>query len=123
MTDTYATYADLTAALSAAYTAPDEAASLKLLAQASGVVNFHTYGRAQVAWDSDDEDLKADVTRATCEQVEYWLETGEEHDVLGLKGALSGGRLQVQHLPPELGARARRTLLTTGLLYAGIGAN
>jgi len=64
------------------------------------------------------------LSDACCAQVEYWLEVGEEHDVLGLFGNTNGGtaaavtvgHLTMGALPPEVGARAKRILGTTGLL-------
>lgn len=67
-------------------------------------------------------ETKVLITNATCDQVEYWLETGEEHDVLGLHGSLQAGRVQINRLPPLLGRRAKRQLVTAGLYYAGAPA-
>lgn len=67
-------------------------------------------------------ETKTLVTNATCDQVEYWLETGEEFDVLGLHGSAQAGRVQVNKLPPFLGQRAARQLITAGLYYAGAPA-
>lgn len=121
MTDTYATTAELTARLSSAYTVP--ANSDQLLAKASELIDFATNGRAQEAWDATGETTKQQaLTNATIDQVEYWLEVGEEHDVLGLAGSLIGGRVQVQKLPPYLGPRALRGLLRAGLYWSGVGA-
>lgn len=118
MTSTYATEDDLTARLSSAYTTPPDAATL--LAKASELVDHVTRGRAEVAWEADDASATAvALTKATCDQVEYWLEVGEEHDVVGLKGSLQGGRVQLSPVPGALGPRTRRTLLTAGLIWAG----
>ena len=122
MTDTYADLADLTARLSPGYTAPAPADAGKMLARASELIDYATQGRAQVAWDGADAEVKALLTLATCDQVEYWLETGEEHDVLGLRGALMAGRLQVQNMPPILGRRTLQTLLGAGLYWPGAAA-
>jgi len=123
MVDTYATTDQLEARLSPAYTMPEDAVATKLLRSASELVNYATMGRAQKLFDdtdASDESLSA-LSDATCDQVEFWLETGEEHDVLGLpKGSsLQGGRVQVQRIPGQLGQRAKRTLMDTGLLWAG----
>ena len=120
MSDVYATTPDLTARLSSAYTVPADATIL--LTKASEVIDYVTLGRAQVVWNGDDDDAKAFVTNATCDQVEHWLEVGEETDVVGLVGSLSSGRLQIGKLPPVLGRRAARTLRRGGLLWAGVGA-
>lgn len=120
MTDTYATADQLEARLSSAYTVPTDAA--KLLLKASELIDYHTRGRAQAAFDGTDETLQSKLADATCDQVEFWLEVGEEHDVEGLTGALQGGRVQIQHLPNDLGRRARRTLAAAGLYWAGASA-
>lgn len=116
---TYATLADLTARLSSGYTAPAEADADKMLLKASELMDYVTRGRAAAAWDEDDaSDTSAALTRAVCDQVEYWLEVGEEHDVLGLRGMLNAGRVQVQNMPGIVGKRALRTLMTAGLYDA-----
>ena len=123
MTDVFATVDDLETYLSPAYTMPANDVALKMLTRASEVVDFYTFGRAQRVVDEVDPpaSLLTSLSDATCAQVEFWLETGEEHDVLGLpKGSsLQGGRVQVQRMPGQLGQRARRTLLTAGLMWAG----
>lgn len=120
MTTQFATTLELTARLSSAYTVPAD--SDKLLGKASELIDEITLGRAQEYWDTADVDLRAELSKATCDQVEFWLEVGEEHDVLGLSGQLAGGRVQVQRVPGQLGQRARRTLLKAGILWAGADA-
>lgn len=120
MSDDYATIPQLTARLSSAYTVPADAATL--ITKASEVIDYVTFGRAQRTWDGEDVDAKTFVTNATCDQVEHWLEVGEETDVVGLTGSLNSGRLNIGTLPPVLGRRAARTLRRGGLLWAGVGA-
>lgn len=129
MTDTYAGTSDLSTRLSGAYVLPTNAA--QLLEKASELVDFATLGRAQEAWDAvptvnltaaQIAATKALLTQATCDQVEYWLEVGEEHDVVGLHGSLQGGRVQIGRLPGYLGQRALRTLLRAGLFWSGAEA-
>lgn len=120
MTSTYATTPDLTARLSAAYTVPADAD--QLLLKASELIDFATMGAAEELWVGTDVERKALLTNATCDQVEFWLEVGEEHDVLGLRGGLQGGRVQVQRVPGTLGPRPLRTLLRAGLYWGGAGA-
>lgn len=120
MTTSYATVPELTARLSATYVAPGNAA--QLLDKATELVDFVTRGRARIAWDSGNVSLRAALSRAVCDQVEFWLEVGEEHDVAGLSGSLVAGRVQVGTAPGYLGQRARRQLLRAGLLWAGTGA-
>ena len=118
MTTTFATIDDLTARLSSAYTVPDNA--LQLLEKASELIDFATLGRCQHAWDWDPTSSRSmAITNAVCDQVEFWMEVGEEHDVAGLHGSLQGGRVQVNQLPGYLGQRALRTLLSAGLYYSG----
>jgi len=120
MTDTFAAVDDLAARLSSAYSVPDDAAVL--LVKASELVDFATMGRAQAEWDDDPESAASlAVTQAVCDQVEFWLEVGEETDVAGLTGSLQGGRVQISRLPSYLGRRAMRTLLAAGLYWAGGG--
>lgn len=120
MTDTYATDTQLAARLSPGYTAPD--APTPLLVKASELVDEVTLGRAQELFDSGTDAQRGELANAVCDQVEFWLEVGEEHDVVGLHGALQGGRVQIQHLPGELGQRARRTLTRLGIYWAGASA-
>jgi hypothetical protein len=102
---------------------PSTADATKLLQKASELIDYFTMGRAQRAFNDVNvaEETIAALSLAACDQVEYWLEVGEEHDVLGLpKGSsLQGGRVQVQRMPGQLGQRAKRTLMNTGLLYMG----
>ena len=139
--------AGLRARLSAVYRFPDNAE--QLLLKASEVIDQATQGRAQRAWESrwilqpqspsagypvmgaqpsryvlrpsfDQVKRWTDaITDATCDQVEFWLEAGEEHDVLGLTGSLNAGRVQVGNLPGTLGKRALRSLLRGGMYWSG----
>ncbi len=129
MSDPYATPTELAARLSTAYPVPDDAEML--LVKASELIDYATLGRSQDLIDREAEFADHDrwevrralLADATCDQVEYWLEVGEEHDVVGLApgSSLQGGRVQVQKMPGALGQRARRTLLRAGLLYYGTG--
>lgn len=125
MTDTFATFEQLEARLSSAYTVTEDEGE-KLLLKASELIDHATLGRAQTLFESDDDEDEARQTmlaEATCDQVEFWLEVGEEHDVTGLPmgSSLQGGRVQVQKMPGWLGRRPLRTLLRAGLYYAGVG--
>jgi len=132
---TYATTTDLAARLSASYDVPSNAD--QLLTKASELIEYATLGRSQLVWDGVypfDMNLtdrtrwlarnaiqKTMITNATCDQVEYWLEVGEEHDVVGLPAgaSLQGGRVQVNKLPGYLGQRALRSLLSAGIYWSG----
>lgn len=137
--DTYATALDLEERLSPGYVMPSEENALIMLRKASEVVDYATLGRAGRLWSATGSGsgdpvpgytserlarYREAITQATCDQVEFWLETGEEHDTLGLpKGSsLQGGRVQVQRMPGYLGQRARRTLLSAGLMWAGVSS-
>jgi hypothetical protein len=115
---TYATEDDLNARISATYQVPANAE--QLLAKASELIDEATLSRAQDAYDSSDEDASSAVTRATCDQVEFWIEVSENFDVAGLRGSLVAGRLQIHPVPYLLGVRAKRTLRNAGLLWAGV---
>lgn len=126
---TYATSAQLTARLSSAYTLPANAD--QLLVKASELIDFATMGRAELAWNqvadathaqADIDAIKTLLSNATCDQVEYWLEVGEESDVVALQGAVNGGRLQISKSPGTLGQRALRQLIRAGLFWAGVPA-
>lgn len=127
MVDTFATPADLAARLSSSYTAPSDEEATKLLQKASELIDYVTLGRAQVAFDTPSvpSALLEALSAAACDQVEFWLEAGEEHDVLGLpKGSsLQGGRVQVQRMPGQLGQRAKRTLIQAGIMWMGVGSS
>lgn len=120
----YATIDDLTARLSDTYSVPANAE--QLLAKASELVDEHVLGaRAENLFAStDEEDAEAQtfLSNAVCDQVEFWIEVGEEHDVSGLKGSMVAGRVQVHPVPLALGQRALRSLRLAGLTYLGVNA-
>ncbi len=126
MTTKYATAEDLAARLSSAYTVPADAD--KLLDKASELIEYATQGRSELMVNPPanydiDAAILADIVdklkKATCDQVEYWLEVGEEQDVTQLRGEMNAGKLRVTQLPPQLAPRARRLLLSAGILWAG----
>ena len=124
----YSTIAELRARVSAAYTdhpdIADDAAATKLLEKASELIDEETFGRAARVdlLDPDNSATTVLLSRAACDQVEFWLEVGEEHDVAGLKGSLVAGRVQVHPVPNQLGQRARRSLRQAGLLWRGVAS-
>lgn len=120
----YATEADLIARLSPSYS-PSSADATKLLTKASEVIDEATLGLAAQAWADDPTDAnkwRTTLKNATCDQVEFWLEVGEEHDVQTLGGSVVSGRLQIHPVAPVLGRRAARTLKMGGLWWRGVGA-
>jgi hypothetical protein len=112
---TYAAYPSLT----------DDDTALKLILKASELIDEHSLGRSQVAYDveegvaPDPTPYRSALARAVADQVEFWLEVGPEHDVAGLKGSLVAGRLQVHPVANTLAPRAKRTLMNAGLYWAG----
>lgn len=120
MPDAYATPADLTAWL------PDGtvvAEPERLLSRASELIDGHvlaTYTVDDGTGLPTDTDIAAALRDATCAQVEFWLEVGEEHDVANMAGRrVSIGHLSIDDLPGEFAARARRLLANAGLLSPG----
>lgn len=125
----HATAAELTDWLPSSTPEVDDAE--RLLVRASEVVD----ATVTVAYDVDadttlatDETLAGALRDATCAQVEFWLEVGEEHDVIGLGGTGGGqgggiriGALSLSQLPPVLAPRAQRILATGGLLGSAVG--
>lgn len=62
--------------------------------------------------------------KATCAQVEYWLEMDETVDIVGAIESFSLSQFSInygENKMPVLAPRARRILLRTGLLYRGVG--
>lgn len=118
----YATYADLQARLSATYLAviPTEADAEMLLVKASELIDDMSLYRAQPAYDTGEDDVLEALAQATCDQVEFWLEVGEEHDVTGLRGSLVSGRVQVHPVAATLAPRAKRTLMRAGLFSGAV---
>lgn len=117
------------------YTAPVGDEADRLLARASKIIDVVTKGRAQLAYDGDlsvgadssvphspwtQAEYQSALSDAACAQVEFWLEFGEEHDIVGLTGHANAGRLQIGKLPGRLGARARDLLVEAGLLSARV---
>lgn len=117
MTVAYATEADLTAWL-AAGTVVDDAD--RLLQRASELLDDTVTSGFAVDTVTDlptDTDVAAAMRDACCAQVEYWLEVGEDHDVVGLAGtSVTIGHLTLAKLPAKVADRARRILRNAGLL-------
>lgn len=136
MTDVYATAQELSDYLGGSYPMPSNPE--RLLARASEVISEATFGVGQRVWDGtayytggyvDPLNLPtwvvatvAQLSRAVCAQVEFWLEFGEESDVVGLKGSLASGKLNISQLPPRLAPRARQALRDAGLFSAKVWA-
>ncbi len=119
MTVAYATEDDLAGYVAAAAGLEDAS---RLLTRASELLD----DKVRASFEVDDDTnlpthtgVAAALRDATCAQVEFWLEVGEEHDVEGLAGRqVSIQGLSLAALPPELAPRAQRILRTAGLLNA-----
>lgn len=111
----YATVADL-----AAYLVRSEGDlptdSTRLLTRASELVEQAALRRV----DTTNTEHAAAARDATCAQVEFWLEVGEEHAIRAPRGEVWIGSLRTTQQPPQLAPRARRHLLLAGLLYRGL---
>lgn len=119
---TYATYSELVARLSKTYqdvVFPEDDSAV-VLQKASEVIDEATLYRAQPAYDTDDAGVLLALSQAVCDQVEFWLEVGEEHDVTGLRGSLVSGRVQVHPVAGTLAPRAKRTLMQAGLYSSAV---
>lgn len=91
----------------------------RVLGRASDVV----VDACAAGWRTDRDGNAVDVAvvnalrEATCAQVEFWDEVGEDHDVVGLPPTtfVSGGGLSVNRMPGALAPRAARALDRAGL--------
>lgn len=94
-----------------------------LLLRASELIDEYTLNFAPQAYADEEGDTETPqrdaLKQAACEQVEFWLEVGPEHDVAGLRGSLVAGRLQVHPVAKTLGPVPHRTLRNAGLIWAG----
>lgn len=116
----HATVSQLSSWLTTQSSTPDDAE--RLLQRASECIDEYVLA----SFDVDDETklatdsgTAASLADATCAQVEYWLEVGEEHDVDGIGGQIQitgGGSFAA---PPELAPRARRILKAAQLMDLG----
>lgn len=121
----YATSDDLEAYLAdSGYTVPAE--PTRILLRASEVVAEATQWMSERVFFTVDDDHPATANTnalrdATCAQVEFWLEVGEEHDVQNSGGSTTISKVQISRQPPKLGLRAYRHLMQVGLVSAKIG--
>jgi hypothetical protein len=113
----------------AAYATPEQLADFmgggtggydpaRLLVRATDLIRRSSLGR------SDSTKLDAQQleyrTNATCAQVEFWVEAGEEVDKLAPQGREQIGSFS-REAPARLAPRARDYLLMAGMLYRGVG--
>ena len=141
---TYATQAQLAAYLGTEYGTPSDPEATRLLTRASELINEVTLGKSQRAWDGTiyqyaysgylppspyavppytQAEYQQALALAACAQVEFWLEVGEEHDIAGLRGGLTAGKiLNISQLPDRLGPRCKRAIRQVHLLSANVFA-
>jgi len=126
---TYATHTDFPDHVQSEYlTSPDIAAEADLdflLVRASEILDEATLYRSARAYEDEVEldevnTIRDALTQAACEQVEFWLEVGPEHDIAGLRGSLVAGRIQVHPVAGRLGPVPMRTLREAGLIWTGV---
>lgn len=60
-------------------------------------------------------DYQLGLSLACCAQLEFWLEFGESHAIVGLTGAATEGKIVISQLPGQLCVRARAHLSTLGM--------
>jgi hypothetical protein len=60
-------------------------------------------------------DYQLGLSLACSAQIEFWLEWGEEHAIVGLTGSAQEGKIMVSRLPGQLCVRARNHLATLGM--------
>jgi len=93
---------------------PEDAA--RLLERASEYMDEVTLEQI----DTDNTNHVDAAKKATCAQVEFWLQVGEEHDIVGVTGEISAGSTK-HTLPDRLSKRARQYLRVAGLTYRKVG--
>lgn len=137
----YATKDQVVAWLGEAHTAPDDAEVTRLIARASEQIYVSTNKLSERAWlgmlladffggyvdpltlptPLTQADYQLGLANAVCAQIEFWLEWGEDHNVVGLTGSAASGKVSVSMLPPQLAVRAGTQLAMLGLLGAKVG--
>ena len=124
-----------------AYIGPTRAAALpadadevtRLIARASELI-YNASGRmATRAWEGvllaggyvdpltpaaplTQADYREGLANAVSAQVEFWLEWGEDHAIVGLVGSAVSGKVNVSQLPGQVAPRAMNHLSTIGIL-------
>lgn len=123
----YATPQDLAAYAGESVSLPSETEQERLLSRASEYLDYVTLDRINT---SDSEHAEA-ARKATCEQVLYWLQYGEQTGSGPLLGSYSIGKLSLnfggggagrQGTQQRLAPRARSLLFLAGLLYRGVAS-
>lgn len=94
----------------------------RLLTQATHLVDYVTLNQIDIT-DAHHEQAAQD---ATCAQVEYWINHGEDEEFSPAIKSYQKSKVSVtyagnpQSIPPKLCERAKRHLLLAGLLYRGV---
>lgn len=65
-------------------------------------------------------DYQLGLANAVSAQIEFWLEWGEDHAIVGLQGSAVSGKVSVSQLPGQIAPRAMNHLSTLGLLGARV---
>lgn len=136
----YATHADLVAFVGSGYTVPGDVDAGRMLQRASELIYDATGNLSERAYNGQltagyfgyvdpltvpaaltVDDYKFALKNAACAQVEFWLETGEEHDVLGLRGSATAGKISLSRIPTRLAPRALGYLRAAGLTGSKVG--
>lgn len=119
----YATTTQLAAYLAVSESSLSDDAA-RLLLRASELIDSATHNRVDLTIDRH----KNAAQTAACAQVEFWLTEGEDRDISGPVQGYTASKVQMQYgagdnriAPAYMAPRARRALLTAGLLYCGAG--
>lgn len=96
---------------------PDDAS--RLVERAAELVDYMTFNRI----DTDDADHETAARKATCAQVEWWIDNNDELGLKTMVQSYSSGGYNVSFSEsglPELSPRGKRYLNAQGLLYTGV---
>lgn len=107
----YATQNDLSSYLGSVPESAD-----RLLTRASELLDALTLGRI----DLNNAEHSEAVKNATCAQVEYWLQIGEDMEIMGNPDNFRMDNFIFSAKLPQLAPRAKRYLFLAGLLYRGV---
>lgn len=93
----------------------------RLLDRATEVIEYYTFGKIQTS-NADEAEV---ASKATCQQVEFWMQQGEDGDISGNQyKQISIGTWNATFADgfqsPSLAPRAKRTLFLAGMLYRGV---
>ncbi len=88
----------------------------KLIKRASELIDYFTLNRID---NTNAEHLQA-AQNAVCAQVEYWVNIDESVDIIGPLNKFRIGSFGIDGKLNVLAPRAKRFLLSQGLLYRGI---